>query len=87
MGRPRASKWDELVDVALQDSFPASDSPAFMAAAATIGAPTRPGAVTQAATASPAEKRPTRARPRKGVASPERRRAVTPLPTPLGASL
>lgn len=33
---------DELVDIALEQSFPASDPPAFVAAAAVVGAPAKP---------------------------------------------
>jgi hypothetical protein len=32
-------KIDELIDLALEESFPASDPPAFMAASAVVGAP------------------------------------------------
>lgn len=40
MVHPRV--MDELVDVALEQSFPASDPPAFMAAAAVTGSPRLP---------------------------------------------
>lgn len=33
---------DELVDLALEESFPASDPPSFMAASAIVGSPRRP---------------------------------------------
>ena len=37
-----SDKIDQLVDIALEESFPASDPPSFMAASAVVGAPTRP---------------------------------------------
>jgi hypothetical protein len=35
------TRMDELLDIALEQSFPASDPPAFMAAAAVVGTPRR----------------------------------------------
>lgn len=81
MGRLKDKTSDALVDVALQESFPASDSPAFMAAAAIIGAPRKAGPMTPAEARS---KQPKSAR-RRGLAKPGCCAAVHPWSTQSGA--
>ena len=53
MNGPKPCNLDELIDVALEQSFPASDPPAFMAAADVVGAPRKPRSLRRAEVLSP----------------------------------
>lgn len=73
MNGSKPCNLDELVDVALEQSFPASDPPAFMAAAAVVGAPTKPRSLRRAEVLSPPDKARGRSEPvplRSGPAEP-----------------
>jgi hypothetical protein len=48
-----STRMDALIDEAIAESFPASDAPFFMAAAAVLGAPSRAGVVRAPASQEP----------------------------------
>jgi hypothetical protein len=55
---------EEKIDAALEQSFPASDPPFFMAAAAVVGAPRHEGAATRGARPVVTDRAPSRDDPR-----------------------
>jgi hypothetical protein len=57
------TRMDELLDIALEQSFPASDPPAFMAAAAVVGTPRRDRSLRPMDNSAPLSERAIGARP------------------------